>query len=129
MSPQQPKTVELNTLFSMTWPMLIGVLSLMSFQLVDSIFISRLGVAPLAVVGFTIPIYQLIIGIQVGIGIATTALISQRLGAGNADEAQQMGGSIVAFGTSVICILCAGLWCFREDLLALMDGDSALLAL
>ncbi|WP_255376054.1 MATE family efflux transporter, partial [Oleiphilus sp. HI0080] len=65
----------------MTWPMLIGIISLMSFQLVDSVFIARLGVAPLAVVGFTIPIYQLFIGIQVGIGIATTALISQLLGA------------------------------------------------
>ncbi|MCV5222398.1 hypothetical protein OFC57_26115, partial [Escherichia coli] len=33
-------------LFTMTWPMLFGVLSLMSFQLVDSAFIGQLGVLP-----------------------------------------------------------------------------------
>ncbi|WP_197475188.1 hypothetical protein [Oleiphilus sp. HI0079] len=51
---------EFKELVRMTWPMLIGIISLMSFQLVDSVFIARLGVAPLAVVGFTIPIYQLL---------------------------------------------------------------------
>ena len=60
-------------LFTMTWPMLLGVFSLMSFQLADAAFIAQLGIEPLAVIGFTIPIYQVFIGVQVGIGIATTA--------------------------------------------------------
>ena len=38
-------------LFSMTWPMLFGAVALMSFQLVDSIFISMLGMQPLAALG------------------------------------------------------------------------------
>ena len=54
-------------LYTMTWPMLFGVLSLMSFQLVDSAFIGQLGVLPLAVQGFTLPIQMIIIGIQVGL--------------------------------------------------------------
>lgn len=69
-------------LFQMTWPMLFGVLSLMSFQLVDSAFIGQLGVLPLAAQGFTMPIQMVIIGIQVGLGIATTAVISRAIGAG-----------------------------------------------
>ena len=84
--------------------MLLGVLSLMSFQLVDSVFISRLGIEPLAVVGFTIPIYQVIIGIQVGIGIATTALISQRLGAGQVSDAKSLAGSVLVFGSVLMCV-------------------------
>ena len=59
-------------LYTMTWPMLFGVLALMSFQLVDSFFISLLGTEPLATMGFTMPINQLIIGIQIGVGIAST---------------------------------------------------------
>lgn len=66
-------------LFTMTWPMLFGVLSLMSFQLVDSAFIGQLGVLPLAAQGFTLPLQMVIIGIQVGLGIATTAVISKAL--------------------------------------------------
>lgn len=69
------------TLFRMTWPMLFGVLALMSYQLVDSVFISYLGVEPLAALGFTLPVQQVIIGVQVGLGIATTAVISRSLGA------------------------------------------------
>lgn len=113
----------------MTWPMLLGVLSLMSFQLVDSVFISRLGIEPLAVVGFTIPIYQVIIGIQVGIGIATTALISQRLGAGQVSDAKSLAGSVLVFGSVLMCVLCTILWLFRAEILALMDGDASLLPL
>ena len=64
-------------LFIMTWPMLFGVLSLMTFQLADSAFIGQLGRDPLAALGFTLPMQQLIIGLQVGLGIATTAIISR----------------------------------------------------
>ena len=92
-------------LFKMTWPMLLGIVSLMSFQLVDSIFIARLGVEPLAVIGFTIPIYQVFIGIQVGIGIATTALISQLLGAKKDERAKQLAGLIVCIGSAIFIVL------------------------
>src|SRR5690554_5474688 len=61
-------------LYSMTWPMMFGVLALMSYQLVDSVYISMLGTEPLAALGFTVAVNQLAIGIQVGLGIATTAL-------------------------------------------------------
>ncbi len=120
---------ELKSLFAMTWPMLLGVLSLMSFQLIDSIFISRLGVDPLAVVGFTIPIYQAIIGIQVGIGIAMTALISQRLGSNKEHAAQTLGSTILIFGSALVAVVCIGLWFGREQILALMDGEPDLLPL
>lgn len=113
-------------LFTMTWPMLIGVLSLMSFQLADSIYIARLGIEPLAVIGFTIPIYQVIIGFQVGIGIATTALISQLLGAKKDAEARDYGGTILVFGTAIIGFLCLLLWVFRQHILLLLGGNEAL---
>ncbi|OBX36825.1 MatE [Halomonas elongata] len=68
------------TLWRQTWPMAIGVLSLLGFQLVDSAFIARLGTAPLAAQSFTFPLSFLIIGVQVGMGIAIAALISRALG-------------------------------------------------
>ncbi len=129
-TPQtKPASKPLTELLRMTWPMLIGVLSLMSFQLVDSIYIARLGIDPLAVVGFTIPIYQLIIGIQVGIGIATTALISQLLGADKTDEAKNLGGTILLFGSVIIAVLCCLLWLNRYAILNLMGGEPDLYGL
>ncbi len=77
-------------LFQMTWPMMFGVLSLMSFQLVDSAFIGQLGILPLAAQGFTMPLQMVIIGLQVGLGIATTAIIARVLGEKNNEKARQL---------------------------------------
>lgn len=117
------------SLFRMTLPMLFGVLSLMSYQLVDSAFIGQLGVDPLAALGFTLPMQQLIIGAQVGLGIATTALLSRAMGAGDADRAQRMGGLVVIVGGGLILLVCALLWTLRAPLMNLLGAEPALLPL
>lgn len=114
-------------LFSMTWPMLFGVLALMSFQLVDSIFISMLGMQPLAALGFSLPLQQLLIGVQIGIGIASTALISRALGAGNSARAQHMGGLVVLTGCCLSFLLCLLIWLLRKPLLTALGADAELL--
>ena len=116
------------SLFQMTWPMLFGVLSLMSFQLADSAFIGQLGVAPLAAVGFTVPMYQLIIGVQVGLGIATTAVISKALGANQTDHAKQLGGLVIIIGAALIALLCLILWLARAPILDMLGGEPELLS-
>lgn len=115
------------TLFQMTWPMIFGVVSLMGFQLVDSIFISMLGVEPLAALGFTVPVNQLFIGVQVGIGIATTALISRALGAGDAGRAKRLGGLVVAAGGAIMLALCLLVWVARKPLLTALGAEASLL--
>ncbi len=108
----------------MTWPMVFGVLSLMSFQLIDSAFIAQLGVLPLAAQGFTLPIGQLIIGVQVGLGIATTSVISMALGAKQTGYSRQLGGLVLALGgagTGVICLL---LYLVRYPLLNMLGATA-----
>lgn len=122
----QPES-QARQLFKMTLPMLFGVLSLMSFQLVDSIFIGQLGVDPLAALAFTIPMYQAVIGIQVGLGIATTAVISQTLGAGDSDRAAKLGGVVLLIGALLIALLCLLLWIFRHPIVLGLGADPALL--
>lgn len=114
-------------LFSMTWPMLFGVVALMSFQLVDSVFISMLGMEPLAALGFTLPMQQLLIGVQIGIGIASTALISRALGAGKPSRAKHMGGLVVLTGCCVSLLLCAVIWLLRVPLLTALGASAELL--
>lgn len=115
------------TLFQMTWPMIFGVVSLMGFQLVDSIFVSRLGVGPLAALGFTVPINQLFIGLQVGIGIAATALISRALGAGNNLRAKRLGALVLIAGGLSMLVLCLLIWLARRPLLHAIGAEDSLL--
>ena len=114
-------------LFSMTWPMLFGTVALMSFQLVDSIFISMLGMQPLAALGFTLPLHQLLVGVQIGIGIASTALISRALGADNPERAKYLGGIVVLTGCCVSFILCTLIWLLRLPLLSALGASAELL--
>ncbi|MGD8710950.1 MAG: MATE family efflux transporter, partial [Ectothiorhodospiraceae bacterium] len=114
------------TLFRLTWPMIFGVLSLMGFQLVDSAFIGHLGVDPLAALGFTLPIMQLVIGTQVGVGIATTALISRAVGGGDRERARRLGGLVVVSGAVVILLLCVAIWLLRRQILGVLGADESL---
>lgn len=114
-------------LFSMTWPMLFGVVALMSFQLVDSVFISMLGMQPLAALGFTLPMQQLMIGVQIGIGIAATALISRALGAGQPERAKHLGGLVMLAGCCLSLILCTVIWLLRLPILNALGASADLL--
>ncbi len=116
-------------LFQMTWPMLFGVLSLMSFQLVDSAFIGQLGVLPLAAQGFTMPIQMVIIGIQVGLGIATTAVISRAIGAGKTEYAKQLGGLVIVIGGIGVALIALVLYLLRQPLLGLLGAPETVFAI
>ncbi len=109
--------------------MLFGVLSLMTFQLVDSAFIGQLGRDPLAALGFTLPMQQLIIGLQVGLGIATTAIISRTLGEGDELRAERLGGLVVLVGATLVLVLCVGLWLSQTLIMTLLGAEESLLPL
>ncbi|WP_237485521.1 MATE family efflux transporter [Vibrio hippocampi] len=109
----------------MTLPMVLGVMSLMSFQLVDSAFIGQLGVLPLAAQGFTLPMQMVIIGLQVGLGIATTAIISRALGSQQDRYAKQLGGLILLFGSIGIAVISVLIWLIRHPILLLLSAPES----
>ncbi len=111
------------TLWQQTWPMAIGVLALLGFQLVDSAFIARLGTAPLAAQSFTFPLSFLIIGVQVGMGIAIAALVSRALGAGENLRAKRLASLVLLAGGGVIGVLVIALWLFQTPVFSLLGAD------
>jgi putative MATE family efflux protein len=123
----QPKSPSLaRQLYHMTWPMLFGVLSLMTFQLTDSAFVGQLGRDPLAALGFTVPMQQLVSGMYVGLGIATTAIISRTLGQGDNLRAQRLGGLVVTIGASLALILCLSVWLLQTGILNFLGAEDQL---
>ncbi|WP_228263794.1 MATE family efflux transporter [Marinobacter shengliensis] len=122
--PQSPSLAR--QLYQMTWPMLFGVLSLMTFQLTDSAFVGQLGRDPLAALGFTVPMQQLVSGMYVGLGIATTAIISRTLGQGDNLRAQRLGGLVVTIGASLSLILCLSVWLLQTGILNFLGAEDQL---
>lgn len=67
-------------LVRMTIPMIWGIMAIISFQLVDAYYISRLGTAQLAAISYTFPITYGIFSIFIGFGIATSSVVSRMIG-------------------------------------------------
>lgn len=115
-------------LWSQTWPMVIGAMSLLGFNLVDSVFIARLGTQPLAAQSFTFPLHFLIIGVQVGIGIAIAALISRAIGAQQEHRAQRLGVLVFSGGGILIGVLVLVLYVGQDWAFAALGADEAMRA-
>lgn len=100
----------LRTLISKTLPLCIGLFAIMSVQLVDSVFIGLLGVDELAAHGMTLPFQTLLIGIQVGIGVGATAIMSQAIGAKKHYKARAIATLSVNGGIVFMALVCLLLW-------------------
>lgn len=87
----------------LTWPVMGGMLTLMSFNLVDTFFISLLGTQQLAAISFTFPVTFTVISLAIGLSIGTSAVIAKALGSGNEDDAKT--DSLSALWLSALLVL------------------------
>lgn len=71
-------------------PMTWGIFAIVSFQLIDTFYISMLGDAPLAAVSFTFPITFGVFSLTIGLGIAMSSVLSRQIGEGNMDKVRRL---------------------------------------
>jgi putative MATE family efflux protein len=93
------------TLKSMTIPMIIGMLMLMTFSIVDTFFVSMLGTEQLAAISFTFPVTFTVISLNIGLGIGTAAIIGKHIGSGNTRDAKA-----IATGALMLSVLMVGIF-------------------
>lgn len=70
-------------LFQLSYPMALGILAMMTFNLIDTFFISFLGTDALAAIGFTFPIIMIMMGFFIGLGVGNNVLVSRAFGMHN----------------------------------------------
>lgn len=75
------------TLTSLTIPMMLGMISMVAFNLVDTYFVGKLGKTQLAALSFTFPVIMVIFSLMQGLGIGATALISKSIGKNDREKA------------------------------------------
>ncbi|RUO61400.1 MATE family efflux transporter [Pseudidiomarina marina] len=93
------------TLWRMTWPVIIGVLTLISFNVVDTFFVGMLGTDPLAAVSFTFPVTFTIVSLAIGLGIGTSAVIARKRGSGREEHAKFDGATALSVSALLVIIL------------------------
>ena len=70
-------------LFTMSLPMILSMLVQALYNVIDSIFVARLGETALAAVSLAFPVQNLIIAVSTGTGVGVNALLSRSLGEKN----------------------------------------------
>ncbi|RUO19301.1 MATE family efflux transporter [Aliidiomarina iranensis] len=117
------------TLWSMTWPMIAGVATLISFNLVDTFFISLLGTEALAAIGFTFPVTFTVISLTIGLGIGTSAVIARKLGANEDEEARNSGSSALWLSALLVGILAFLGFVFSRPIFAMLGATPEIMPL
>lgn len=109
-------------LVSMSVPMMLSMLIQSLYNIVDSIYVSRLGTDALTAVSLAYPLQNTIVSVAVGIGVGISSAISIYLGSGNQENANRAATIGVAL-TVVHCILfvLAGIFITRPFLMLFTD--------
>ncbi|WP_249322138.1 MATE family efflux transporter [Halomonas sp. PGE1] len=115
------------TLLRKTLPVIGGMIAMMSFNLVDTWFIARLGTEPLAAVSFTFPVVFTVISLAIGLGIGTSAVVARRLGQGDHEAVRRRATDAALLALAVgLAMTLLGL-ATMEPLFRLLGADEALM--
>lgn len=76
-------------------PMMLEMAMEAVFAVVDIAFVSRLGTDAIAAVGITEALITVLYAIAMGLGLAVTAMVSRRIGAGDRDAAAAVTGQAI----------------------------------
>ena len=112
-------------LLSMAVPMMISMLVQALYNIVDSIFVSRICEDALTAVSMAFPWQNIVIAIAVGFGVGINALLSRALGQKNAERVNQVAinGLLLAL-LSYLLVLVAGLLGIRAYMRMQTDIES-----
>jgi len=115
------------TIKSMTIPMIVGMILLMTFSIVDTFFVSMLGTEQLAAISFTFPVTFTVISLNIGLGIGTSAIIGKYIGSGDAQHAKTIATGALMLSALLVGILAViGVFSI-EFIFSLMGAEEALM--
>ncbi|MDR3164274.1 MAG: MATE family efflux transporter [Synergistaceae bacterium] len=91
-------------LLNISIPMIMSMIVQAFYNVVDSIFVARLGEDALTAVSLAFPVQSLIIGMGVGTGVGVNALLSRSLGEKNADLVNKsaLHGILLSWATCAV---------------------------
>ena len=86
------------TLASMAWPAILSMSVNALYNVVDSVFVSRISQEALTAVSFVMPIQLIMVALTVGSGVGVNSVIARRLGEKSFDAANKAASISVRIG-------------------------------
>jgi len=110
-------------------PMMVGMISMVIFNLVDTLFIGRLGTEQLAAMSFTLPVVSLIGSFAMGLGLGASSIISRAIGSSNHDRVKRItSDSLILSVILVLIFAIIGLLTIKP-LFTILGADTHMLAM
>lgn len=89
-------------MLNMATPIIIAMLVQALYNVVDSIYVSRISESAVTALSLAFPVQNLLIGFATGIGVGVNALLSKSLGERNSQRANQAAGNGVVLSL-IVC--------------------------
>jgi putative MATE family efflux protein len=93
------------SLIRLAVPMIFGLVSIMLFNLVDTFYISLIGVRELVAISFTFPVTFTLMSFSFGIGIGAAAVISRAIGEGDQHRVQRLTTDSLLLVASIFTLM------------------------
>ncbi len=110
-------------IFLLAVPMVIEMIMEAIFAVVDILFVAKLGADAIATVGITESLITIVYAIAVGLSMATTAMVSRRIGEKDKKGASRAAFQSIITGMVVSMFIAIPGIIFAEDMLRLMGAS------
>jgi len=117
------------SILSLMFPMMAGMVALMSYSLADTYFVAQLGTLELAAMSFTFPVNFIVGAIAMGIGTGVSSICSRLFGKNEMGEVQRVATHAVILAAIMgVAVTILGLLTI-EPLFTMLGADETTLPL
>ena len=124
----RPSRASLAALLRLGIPMGLSILIEVTGFTFMAFFISRIGATPVAGHQIAVNMISLMFMLPLSIANASSVLVAQRIGAGDAEDASRIGWAGLEIGVLIAAVLGSTVYLLRERLVELYTGDAVIVA-
>jgi putative MATE family efflux protein len=112
--------------FLLAVPMVLEMCMESIFAIVDIFFVSKLGADAIATVGLTESVITLVYALAVGLSVATSAIVSRRIGENKDQKASNSAWQAILTSTIIALFIAVPGIFFAKDILRLMNASGTI---